>query len=303
MLRPYRPDDAPAVHELGDTDSGDVRSTLEPAWDLDGVRHAMRAADAAIVAVDPTGSLIGWGSLRSWTEEDRTRVYLTGGHVAPGARRRGLGRRLLGESETVAAQLAAGHTAGGPVVLGGNASSVQPDRAALLERSGYQHVLTMVEMEHDGSPARRRQLPHGVTVRPATVADARALFALTARAWADRPFFTSPTADQLRDWLRRSEPGLFQVAVVDERVVGFVAANRTSLRSEIEDVQVDPDFQRRGLATAMIGRTLTMLTRRGTGPVRLHTEGHDPAGARSLYQRLGFHVVREYHRYRKPISR
>jgi mycothiol synthase len=307
VLRPFRSDDAPAVHGLharhAEADRVDVRSTVEPVPDLDGVRRELESADWAVVALDAAGAVVGWGALRSWTEDDGTRVYLTDGYVAPPARRRGLGGRLLREAETVAAQLAAGRTQDGAAVLGGNASTVQPDRAALLERGGYRQVFTMVEMEHDGSPARPRLLPDGVTLRVATVADARPLLALTGRVWAGRPFFTLPAEDRFRDWLRRSDLALFQVATFGDRVVGFVAASRTDARVEIEDVQVDPDLQRRGLATAMLTRTLAGLAEQGAGPVRLHTEGHDPAGARSLYERLGFQVVREHRRYRKPLSR
>ncbi|MEV0238145.1 GNAT family N-acetyltransferase [Nonomuraea sp. NPDC050786] len=153
-----------------------------------------------------------------------------------------------------------------------------------------------------GSPVLPRQLPDGITVRAATVADARPLFDLASRAWAGRPFFTTPSEDRLRDWLGRSQLDLFQVATIAERVVGLVAVSHTPTRIEIEDAQVDPDLQRRGLATAMLTRTLSTLTRQGAGPIRLHTEGRDPAGARSLYERLGFQVVREYRRYRKPLS-
>ncbi|WP_157437390.1 GNAT family N-acetyltransferase [Actinoplanes subtropicus] len=159
----------------------------------------------------------------------------------------------------------------------------------------------MVEMEHDGSPAPPRRLPDGVTIRAATVEDARPLLALTARAWARRPYFTLPAEDRFRAWLGRSQLS-FQVATTGDRIVGFVAASRTPARVEIEDVQVDPDFQRRGLATAMPTRTLTAPALHDARPIRLHTEGHDPAGARSLYERLGFRVIREHHRYRKALS-
>ncbi|WP_328473471.1 GNAT family N-acetyltransferase [Actinoplanes sp. NBC_00393] len=308
LLRPFRPGDAPVIHELqarhAKADGADPHSTMEPPPDPERLRRAMERADWAVVAVDPSDSVAGWGSLRSWTEDDGTRVYLTDGYVAPPARRRGLGRRLLRESEAVAARLCAGHTGNGPVVLGGNASTVQPDRMALLERSGYRQVFTMVEMEHDGSPVRPRQLPDGVTVRAATIADVPALAALTARAWAGRPYFAMPDVDELRDWLSRSQLALFHVATIGERLVGLVAASRTPARIEIESVQVDPDLQRRGLAAAMLTRMLSTLSeQRGTVPIRLHTEGLDPVGARSLYERLGFQVFREYRRYRKPLSR
>jgi mycothiol synthase len=305
-LRPFRADDASAVHSLhvrhAAADLVDVRSTLDPLPDQACVSRTMAASDWAVVAVDATDSVLGWGSLRSWTENDGQHVYLTNGYAAPPARRGGLGTRLLRESETVAARLCADLVQDGPVVLGGNASDVQPDRAALLERNGYRHLFTMVEMEHNGAPVQPRRLPDGIAVRAATVADARPLIALTARVWSGRPYFGLPSEGQFRDWLGRSELALFQVATTDERLVGFVAASRTPARAEIEDVQVDPDVQRRGLATAMLTRTLTALTRQGAGPVRLHTEGHDPAGARSLYERLGFQVVREHRRYRKPLG-
>ena len=53
-----------------------------------------------------------------------------------------------------------------------------------------------------------------------------------------------PTEDRLRGWLRRSELSLFQMATMGHRMVGFVAVNVAPARVEIEDVQVDPDFQR-----------------------------------------------------------
>src|SRR5581483_10962505 len=142
------------------------------------------------------------------------------------------------------------------------------------------------------SPVRPRRPPDGITVRSATLADAPRLVALTARAWAGRPFVRPPAEDRTRDWLRRSDLSWFRVATVGDRVVALVAVGRTPGGAEIEDVQVDPDFQRRGLATALLTHALSMLAAQGVNTVRLHTEAHDPAGARSLYERLGFRVVR-----------
>jgi len=306
VLRPFRTDDAAVIHRLharhAAADLLDVHSTVEPVLDPDDVRRRMDEAEWAVAAVEATGAVVGWGALRCWTEDDGTRVYLTDGYVAPPYRRHGLGGQVLRGAEAVAARLTAGHVQDGTAVLAANASTVQPDRAALLHGNGYRQVFTMVEMEHDGSLTPPPRLPDGVTIRTAAVEDARELLALTTRVWAGRPYFTLPAEDRFRAWLDRSELALFQVATISDRIVGFVAAARTSTRVEVEDVQVDPDFQRRGLATAMLTRTLTTPALHDAYPIRLHTEGHDPAGARSLYERLGFRVVREHHRYRKALN-
>ena len=82
-------------------------------------------------------------------------------------------------------------------MLAGNASTVQADRAALLERNGYRKAFALVEIEHDRSPEQPPRLPAGVAVRSATVADARSLVALTTRVWSERPLTTTGPAQPL----------------------------------------------------------------------------------------------------------
>lgn len=310
MLRPFEPGDAPVIQMLhaahAAADLVDPRSTVDSPPAAVTVRRRMEEADWAAVALDAAGDIIGWGSLGTWTELDGTEVFKTDGYVAPAERRRGLGQRLLTEAESAAAGIRAGGAKAGQAqadqartesktagrVLAGNASAAQPDRAALLERNGYHHVFSMVDMEHDGTPLAPTPVPEGITIRTPVVDDAPALTVLSARAWAGRLFTTETTEEWMRDWLGRSDLSLFRVATAGGRVVGLVGASRT----EIEDVEIDPGFQHRGLATALITRTLAGLN----GPVRLNTEAHDPAGAKALYERLGFRDVREYRRYRKP---
>ncbi|MEV4282959.1 GNAT family N-acetyltransferase [Actinoplanes xinjiangensis] len=261
--------------------------------DGDEVTEELAAAEWSLAATAADGTVAGWAWLRSWTEDDGVHLFLTQGHVRPADRRRGLGGLLLDASEAAAARLARQRRLGGTVMLGGNADDGQDDRTALLTGRGYTRVLTMVWMRRDASPVPLRGLPEGVAVRTATVDDAGALWRLAQRAWAGRPFVRLPPEDRLRDWLHRSDRSSFLVATAGERIVGFVAVQG----DEVEDVAVDPDFQRRGLASALLTRALTDLG----GPARLRTEGHDPAGARTLYEQLGFRVVSRHHRYRKPL--
>ncbi|GAA4967932.1 GNAT family N-acetyltransferase [Actinoplanes utahensis] len=237
----------------------------------------------------------GWASLRSWTEADGVHVYLTDGHVLPEYRRRGIGGRLLDATEAAAARLVAERGPTGPVMLGGNATEGDAGREALLRSRGYRRAFTMVWMVREPSPIPRRLLPEGLRMRTVTVADAVDLRRLAERSWAGRPFVALPSGERWRDWLRRSDLAGFHVATAGERIAGFIAVTG----DEIDDLQVDPDFQRRGVASALLARGLAGID----GPARLRTEAHDPSGARTLYERFGFRVTESLHRYRKPLRR
>jgi mycothiol synthase len=266
---------------------------LRPFRDGDAVGERLESAEWSLVAAADDGTVAGWASLRSWTEDDGVHLFLTQGHVREADRRRGLGGMLLDASEAAAGRIAAERRLGGTVLLGGNADDGQDDRAALLAGRGYARIFTMVWMRRDASAVPLREMPEGIGLRNATVDDAGDLWRLAQRAWAGRPYVSLPSQERLRDWLRRSDRSSFLVATAGERIAGFAAVHG----DEVEDLAVDPDFQRRGLASALLTRALAALD----GPARLRTEAHDPAGARTLYEKLGFRVVTSHHRYRKPL--
>ncbi len=254
-----------------------------------------------VFAIADAGSeRIGYGFIRSWTEDNGTRVFLVDGYIAPAFRRRGLGTSLMIWLERNAVDLARSVGNSEYVVLGGNASSVQPDKRALLERFDFKHVFTQIEMRLATEPD-ERLLPTEYSLRDITVNDAEKLIDLTGAVWAGRDFFTMHTVDGFRGWLSRSQLDLFQVAEDAIGIVGFVASSRSGAVAEIEDVQVHPRAQRKGIATSLVSQNITRLRDLGVEEIRLNTEAHDPAGARSLYEKLGFELHREYLRFRKPL--
>ncbi len=283
-------------------DHADPYSTLES---LPTAADLVSAAQAAIIVrVADTGEgPVDYGSLRAWTEQDGTRVFLIDGYVAPCFRGSGIGTRLLQTGESAALERATAEECVERSVLAGNGSSAHPDQIALFEDHQYQHVFSMIEMELREPKVSTHPLPDRIGIRNATVGDARALIELTERAWAGRPYtYSGPTVEQYRRWLAHSDLSLFHVATSDDRIVGFVATIHSQHRSEIDDVQVDPEFRRQGIARSLLTTNMSLLQKRRVDRVRLHTEAHDPAGARSLYEALGFRVVREYRRYRKPLD-
>ncbi len=71
--------------------------------------------------------------------------------------------------------------------------------------------------------------------------------------------------------------GKTRVAIVDARVVGFA----TLIGSELEDLFVDPDWMRRGIATALVRDA---VENGGVERIDVTANGH----ARAFYESVGF---------------
>jgi ribosomal protein S18 acetylase RimI-like enzyme len=78
--------------------------------------------------------------------------------------------------------------------------------------------------------------------------------------------------------------GRTRVAMVDGRVVGFETTNPNGDAEELDDLFVDPDWMRRGIALALIRDAVAIARARGT--VRIEVTGNNHALA--FYERAGF---------------
>ena len=82
-------------------------------------------------------------------------------------------------------------------------------------------------------------------------------------------------------------PAAIGRCVVDGRWAGFAA------------VEVDPSLRRRGLASTVMAALAQRALEEGASAAWLQVES-DNAGARALYERLGFAAHHAYHHYREP---
>jgi ribosomal protein S18 acetylase RimI-like enzyme len=91
--------------------------------------------------------------------------------------------------------------------------------------------------------------------------------------------------------LVRKKPEQAFIAEVEGEMAGLVCwdIRPDGAVGELVEVTVDPKYQRRGIGSGMCRHVLALLRRRGCRAVLVKTgldEGH--AGARALYERLGF---------------
>jgi GNAT superfamily N-acetyltransferase len=102
--------------------------------------------------------------------------------------------------------------------------------------------------------------------------------------WADRQ------ANDIREFLR-SEPQNVSMALDGDHLAGWVGMrlHPTDHMGEIYILAVDPDFQRRGVASALMRRAFATMKDVGMTMVMVETGG-DPghAASRATYETIGF---------------
>lgn len=199
--------------------------------------------------------------------------------VRPDARGRGLGRRLLG------------------AVLDAGASGVWafgdlPAARALAAAAGLRGVRGLLIMERPLTPGGPAAAPPGVTFRAFTDADADALLAVNAAAFADHPEQGTFAAADLRARQAESwwDPAGLIVAEDAAGLVGFHWTKRhDAATGEVYVIGVHPRAHGRGLGGALLDAGLAHLAGAGCERVILYVESDNPAVR--LYERAGFRVA------------
>ena len=145
--------------------------------------------------------------------------------------------------------------------------------------------------QHGGVPV------PGVTLRPATAADAHLLADIVlaaTRAQGRMPAMTPQEEAEWRDgfaeWSRRTLDMLAVVMRGDEPI-GRLRVVRDPGGIELAGIQLLPSAQGRGIGTSII-RDLQDTARREAVPLLIGVEKDNP-GARRLYERLGFVLTGE----------
>lgn len=89
---------------------------------------------------------------------------------------------------------------------------------------------------------------------------------------------------------------LFFVAKLSGRIAGYIVTCLEGRTAEIASLAVHPDCRRRGVAAALIRRTLRRLPAAGVHRAELMVRTGNAAGA-GLYRSFGFRRVRTVRRY------
>lgn len=318
VLRPFcGPSDFPAMAEVANAsfDADGVLARRAPedlARDYAAFTNCDPYHDAIMAELD--GELVGYGRCWRFTQADGLTLHAQIGFV-PGrwrGRGRGIGRVLQGWIEqrhhTVAAQ-----QPGGPHVHHAYVQQGEEARAKLLQTSGYapmRYFFEMLNTELQAAPD--FPLPQGLELRPVFPEHYRAIWDAHHTAFEDHWGMAPPLPRDYDTWLESwvFQPARWQVAWDGNEVAGQVRTyinedeNRhlSRRRGYTEFISVGRKWRRRGLARALIARSLRLLADEGMAESALAVDGENLTGANRVYEDCGFQVVKRNTIYRKLLA-
>ena len=180
---------------------------------------------------------------------------------------------------------------------------------ALLTGAGYGVARSYWRMERtlDDFGAEAAP-PSGVRLRPVDVArDAVSLHALDARSFAANPGSTPESTREFREEHLEAnafDASLSRVAVHAEDIAGFLLAQRWEAEAVgfVDVLAVDPDYQGRGIGTALLSSALAAFASSGLRAAQLGVDSDNPRALR-IYERAGMTVLFQYDVYERSSHR
>ena len=132
-------------------------------------------------------------------------------------------------------------------------------------------------------------------ITPATIDDAETILALQRLAYQSEAaiyddFTLRPFTETLGDMRERSYDRRFLKAVEDGQIVGSVRAFQKDATCHVERLIVHPNYQRRGIGTALLNMIETCFPT--ASRFELFT-GHKSESNIRLYERLGYRAIRQ----------
>ncbi|GLI32247.1 hypothetical protein BCONGLO52_30880 [Brachybacterium conglomeratum] len=233
----------------------------------------------------------------------------------PEHRRQGIGTSILELLEARGSSLAAQRHPGLPAVLrtsGGrdpepDAGPGGADIRPVLERRGYRRVRSWLEMERElPGPALELPAPEGARILAPAPERSEAVRLAHVAAFADHWGSAPIDAETWQLWTtsHTSRPEHSTIALAPDGTVLAYAVTSEDRPGVLHVALVGtrPEARGRGLARAVLARTLASGAEAGFTAAVLEVDAESLTGATRLYEAVGFHRAHVYATYEKPVG-
>ncbi|HET7088960.1 MAG TPA: GNAT family N-acetyltransferase [Anaerolineae bacterium] len=323
---------APAIsglsfrHFRGESDYPHMVAVIMSSADADKIERADTVDDIAnnynhLTNCDPykdmifaeiAGEVIGYSRGWWWDEPATRRMYGFVGFLVPAWRRKGIGRVMLLWMENHLRGIATTHPIDRARFFQVSVSQFQAGTSIMLERAGYRPIRYFHEMARPSlNDIPDVPLPDGLEMRPALPEHYRLIWASVDETSQDEWGYTGEDYEAWLNNMPHFQPHFWQIAwdSATERIAGHVltfidhAENErfNRKRGYTEGIGVGRAWRRRGLARALIARSLQAQKAEGMSESALVADSDSISGVTRLYESCGFRVVRRNAIYRKPF--
>ena len=267
-----------------------------------------------VLVAEVGGKMIGYNRVFWDRELEGARAYWHFGFVLPEWRGKSLGRTMIRWAEARAREI----------------DALQPDREKvtalastevrsnmtglenLLKTEGYEPVRYEFHMETpDLDHIPDVPMPEGLEIRPAKPEHYNAIWESNQEAFRDHWGAGEVDGSDFDRWITNPllEPDLWVVAWDGDQVAGSIHNyinhdynNRMGRKlGYTEDISVRRPWRKRGLARAMLARSMQIHKERGMTQTALGVDTQNPSGALRLYESMGYQVVSKSTVYRKQL--
>jgi ribosomal protein S18 acetylase RimI-like enzyme len=271
-----------------------------------------------MILAEVNGEVVGYGRVEWHLNGEGQWIGFHFAFMHPAWRRKGIGTAMLRFQEQRLRQIADCLQAEGviksetPRFFETYAADTEIGREVLLQKEGYHGVRFEHFMSRPLSePVEITPLPEGLEVRSISPEQVRAVWEAANEAFRDHWGYIEPSEEEYQRFLEDpiTEPSLWMVAWDGDQVAGsvqnFVHHDENEeyqrKRGYTEGISVRRPYRKRGLATALLTRSLQMFKDMGMEEAALGVDSQNLSGAFRLYERVGFRVYKCQTIYRKPF--
>jgi ribosomal protein S18 acetylase RimI-like enzyme len=309
--------DYPLLLELNrssrQADNEPLPITLEMIVHVLGNMDGLTPEQGVIIA-SLEGKPVGYSRQGWYSSRPETRLYYQISFLRKEYRQHGVWLDIVKENECRLREFASQHPPVAENYLQAWASDHQKDWIAALEAAGYQVVRRFNNMLFQLGEVPIRPMPAGLEIRPVLSENMRSVW--EAQKEMNEGLFENVAEDWLDDkfpaWLANPEndPRFWQVAWSGDQLAGMVLARIDEKENEerqrkhgyTEHIYVRPPWRGRGLASALIARSLQVLKDQGMTEAELGVDSENESAAFHLYESLGYKTFSVDTWFRKAMS-
>lgn len=267
-----------------------------------------------IIFAEVNGETVAFAKF-TWNRETASNAYaynIDTLRVDPAWQGRGIEQSLIRWGEARAKHYAAVLPEGEHGFMVVNCRQTDQLRLEILESMGYSISRYYHTMSRPLNDLPQSPLPEGITVRPVLPKHIKQIWDAGTEAFMDEYGATDEPEDSFHHYSSNPEfqPLLWQVAWDGDEVVGSVMNFISMPENELEDrrrgytegISVRKKWRGRGIARALICRSMAMFKALNMDEVALTADTENPTGAMGLYLGLGYQPYRTVLELKKNMN-